>query len=303
LNGIGDSFQARSGFVPRNNVVEGRAFNRFTLYGERGEVLESFSTNFGASRIWRYGDFLSRAAIEGSESLRFSAELRGGWDLGSELQRDFVRFDPDMYQNYQVLRPGGALEPFSMPEMLSGAYGINFSATTPTYRTFGGRIQLSRAKSPIFPEAADGRETALTLGANLRPRETVRVEASGTISYLKRARDGSEFARTMIPRLKVEYQPRRSIFFRIVTEYRSQRQAPLQDPGTGDPLYVDGAPSTAENFNGLRLDLLFSYEPTPGTVAFFGYGSSLDTERAFGIADLKRSSDGFFLKLAYQFRH
>jgi hypothetical protein len=57
-----------------------------------------------------------------------------------------------------------------------------------------------------------------------------------------------------------------------------------------------------QRFNGLRLDLLISYEPTPGTVAFFGYGSSLETDRTFGIADLRRTSDGFFLKLAYQLR-
>ena len=31
LNGIGESFEARSGYVPRNDNVEARAFNRFTL--------------------------------------------------------------------------------------------------------------------------------------------------------------------------------------------------------------------------------------------------------------------------------
>jgi hypothetical protein len=66
---------------------------------------------------------------------------------------------------------------------------------------------------------------------------------------------------------------------------------------------VDGELSTLQRLNGLRIDLLISFEPTPGTVAFFGYGSSMDTERTFGITDLQRSSDGFFLKLAYQFRH
>jgi hypothetical protein len=50
------------------------------------------------------------------------------------------------------------------------------------------------------------------------------------------------------------------------------------------------------------VDLLASYEPTPGTVAFLGYGSSLQSQRTFGISDLSRTADGFFLKVAYLFR-
>jgi hypothetical protein len=52
----------------------------------------------------------------------------------------------------------------------------------------------------------------------------------------------------------------------------------------------------------LRVDWLASFEPTPGTVAFFGYGSSLDDISAFGFHRMQRSSDGFFVKLAYQIR-
>jgi len=128
------------------------------------------------------------------------------------------------------------------------------------------------------------------------------VEATAVFSQLVRVRNGSEFARTVIPRLKMEYQPRRSLFFRIIGEYRSQRQASLEDPRTGELLIVDGDYSTPQKINGLRVDFLISYEPTPGTVAFFGYGSSLESDQSFGITDLTRTSDGFFLKLAYQFR-
>ncbi len=302
LNGIGESFQARSGYVPRNDIVDGHAFNRFTVYGGRGAILESFSTTFSVSRIWRYGGFLSDPAVEGNESLNFMFQMRGGWMLSSRSQRGFVRFDRKMYEGYQVQRTPGIITAFVMPEILSGNYGENFTVTTPTFRAFGGSIQIGYGKSPIFPEAANGRETVAALTAKIRPTDTVRVEATGTISHLTRVRDGSEFARTVIPRIKVEYQPRRSLFFRVVGEYRSQRQAALRDPRTGDPLFADGTVSTAQRFNGLRLDMLFSYEPTPGTAAFFGYGSSLDTDRTFGIADLQRASDGFFVKLAYQFR-
>jgi hypothetical protein len=59
----------------------------------------------------------------------------------------------------------------------------------------------------------------------------------------------------------------------------------------------------AQSTTGLRLDWLASYKPTPGTVAFFGYGSSLATDRMNPLSNhLERMSDGFFLKIAYQIR-
>jgi hypothetical protein len=114
--------------------------------------------------------------------------------------------------------------------------------------------------------------------------------------------DGSEFARSTIPRLKVEYQPNRALFFRVIGEYRSERRAALQDPSTGAPLFVGGVPQPVTEFNGFRLDLLASFEPTPGTVAFLGYGSSLESDREFNWSRLERVNDGFFVKLAYQVR-
>jgi len=65
---------------------------------------------------------------------------------------------------------------------------------------------------------------------------------------------------------------------------------------------VGGRVSREAGFNGMRVDVLLSYEPTPGTVAFFGYGSSLETEREMSFRDFRRQSDGFFVKLAYLFR-
>jgi hypothetical protein len=88
----------------------------------------------------------------------------------------------------------------------------------------------------------------------------------------------------------------------VIGEYRSERRAVLLDPSTGDSLFVGGAPQPAMEFNGLRLDLLASFEPTPGTVAFLGYGSSLESDQEFNWSRLERMNDGFFVKLAYQVR-
>jgi len=89
----------------------------------------------------------------------------------------------------------------------------------------------------------------------------------------------------------------------MVAEYQSQRQAILLDAMDGLPLVIGGVAPGAQSKRGLRLDWLASYKPTPGTVAFFGYGSSLATDRLDPLwTGLRRMNDGFFLKVAYQIR-
>ena len=70
------------------------------------------------------------------------------------------------------------------------------------------------------------------------------------------------------------------------------------DPSATARLGPAGGAATNE----LRSDFLFSYRPTPGTVLFFGYGASLTEPDAFRFQNLRRTSDGFFLKASYLFR-
>jgi len=141
----------------------------------------------------------------------------------------------------------------------------------------------------------------MTLG--WRPTPGIRVEGLAAISRLTRAHDGSEVSRTLIPRLKLEFQPRRSLFFRVVSELRDERLDALRAAGTQSVLYLNGVPSTPETNRNLRTDWLVSYEPSPGTVAFFGYGSTLERLESEALSGMRRATDGFFLKFAYQFRN
>jgi hypothetical protein len=185
---------------------------------------------------------------------------------------------------------------------VNDGFGVNASITTPTYQSFNATARISRGRGGIFAEGSRGYETRLTSSISLRPSASIRMVGSTTISRITRDRDGSEFARTIIPRLKLELQPSRSLFFRVIGEYVAERRSGLTDARTGDPLVIDGAASTPQESNRLRLDWLASFEPSPGTVAFFGYGTSLDDTRAFGFRQIRRASDGFFVKLAYQIR-
>ena len=82
----------------------------------------------------------------------------------------------------------------------------------------------------------------------------------------------------------------------------------LRDPSTDDPIllydsdsntYFPSGPSVVNSF---RMDLLFSFRPTPGTVVFAGYGTTLLDNAAFKFNRLERAADGFFVKLSYVFR-
>jgi uncharacterized protein DUF5916 len=300
LSGLGAGFDDQAGFVNRlrSGVVNGHAFNRFTLYGARGATLENLTVFFGPERTWLYDDFGFKPGLEGNEMVEATFQLRGGWELNGHVERDFVNFQDSTFADYTI---GGPAGPAYRPASTFSGFVWQGKVTTPTWQQLGANLQYRRGRAAIFQEGATGRGWQLTGEVDLRPTSTVRVTATGTVFRLFRL-EGSEFARSIIPRLKLEYQPKRALFFRAIGEYRSERRAALLDPATGAPLLVSGALQPATNFNGLRLDLLASFEPTPGTVAFLGYGSSLETDRDFNWSRLERVNDGFFVKLAYQIR-
>jgi hypothetical protein len=167
---------------------------------------------------------------------------------------------------------------------------------------FDASITWTGGAAAIFAEGSEGRVNRLDATVGVRPSPGVRIEGLAAISRLTRERDGSLYSRTIIPRLKVEYQPNRSLLFRVVSELRDEKTDALRIAGSPTVLYIDGVASTPMNDRRLRTDWLISYEPSPGTVAFLGYGSTLERPETDGLSRLRREQDGFFLKVAYQFR-
>jgi hypothetical protein len=300
LNGMGDGFDAQAGFVNRlrSGVVNGHAFNRLTHYGARGARLENLTIFFGPERTWLYDHFGFTSGLEGDELADATFQLRGGWVLNGHIERDFVNFQDSSFAGYTIGSPSGPA--YRPVKNFSGFVGQT-KVTTPTWQQLGADVSYRWGRAAIFQEGTTGKGWLLTANLALRPTSTVRVSATGTVFRLRRL-NGTEFARSTIPRLKLEYQPTRALFFRVIGEYRSERRAELLDPVSGATLLVAGAPQPVTEFNGLRLDLLASFEPTPGTVAFLGYGSSLESDEEFNWSRLRRSNDGFFVKLAYQVR-
>jgi hypothetical protein len=299
---VGDDFETWSGFVNRSGISTARAFNRYTVYGSRGAAIEQFSVFAGVNRIYQAGALFGRRALEGSNELNWSMRLKGGWNLSGQGSHGFVRFDPQDYAGVAVADGDAPPRPFVPTAGVFDGLSGNLSIATPTWRRWDADLRIEAGAEAIFPEANEGRLLAARVNLNLRPTRAVRVGGSLTLQRLTRAADGSEFARTILPRLKVEVQPNRALFFRVVAEYRSERQAALYDPTTGAPLRAGGVPIEARHNDQLRMDWLASFEPTPGTVAFFGYGSTLNGRRALTFRDLARTDDAFFVKLAYLFR-
>jgi hypothetical protein len=297
---VGDDFETWSGFVNRPGIMSATIYNRWRFYGARGDVIEEFSINPRTTRYWNYGS-LGDPAIEGTDGLVFSASLRGGWSVRSEVGLGFVRFHEADYAGYEVTTDGVDRAPFDAQSGVFDSKTASLTVTTPTWQQWNASLGYAGGETAIYQEASEGRSQRWTGSVSLRPNSSIRANASLTYQRITRAVDGVEFARTILPRLKVEYQPSRALFIRVVGEYRSQRQDALRDTA-GRALVVGGEPSELTPSDRLRLDWLASFEPTAGTVAFIGYGSTLRGNRPLTFRELERTDDAFFLKLSYLFR-
>jgi len=306
FQGIDPDFRTDVGFVQRTGIVSGQIMNRITTYGSPGATIEQWETFYAFGGIWNYDDFWHfPAPLEGSASARSSLKLRGGWELGLTPAWSSVAFDSTFYRGY-ALDTGTDTIPFTVPGRENGLWEVELSAQTPQ-RAFAASASVALGRMAAFFEPAPARELGASASLDWRPTDKIRV--SGQYSYLalNRVRDGSRLSTAHIPRLKIEYQISRPIFFRFVGQYASQKQDALRDPATDLPILIrDGSgvyrPAAAEVQNDFRVDWLFSFRPSPGTVCYAGYGSSLTEGRAFSFSDLHRVNDGFFVKLSYLFR-
>lgn len=300
LNAVAADFESHAGFVNRNDVVSGRAFNRLTWYGAQGGALERVTVFFGPNRIWSYTGFARDAALEGSEFVNASFRLRGDWELTARGSRDFARLDPAHYADLETVTSAGPM-PYVPLDRVSGP-AFELGVSTPVFQLLNASATAGTGTVPIFAEGSEGRARSVTGSLALRPDAATRLVLTTTVQRIDRAIDRSEFARTILPRVRAEFQPSRSFFLRGIVEYRTERRSALRDARTGEPLGVGGVITTDFTANTLRLDLLASYQPVPGTVAFLGYGASLDGPDSFTLRDMSRSADGLFVKLAYQIR-
>ena len=306
---VAPDFQAAAGFVNRTGIVDLSYFNRFTGYGSRGALIETWSAFQRFDRLWKYDGFARQSPFEGSENYSFQATLRGWWQPNLSFGRQAFGFDANSigyqgqpYGAYRVGKTGPGTDPFTIPPALTDLWSVTGGLTTPTWRQFTGTVSVGGGATAIFEEAARGTYTSMSGQIDLRPTRALRISGQYSRLVLHR-RDGSWFSSEDIPRLKVEYQATLSIFFRVVGQYTDLSSDALKDPTTGGPILIGGSAVGPSASKLLRVDWLFSFRPSPGTLVYLGYGAScseFDARCAVG-RQASRLSDGFFAKVSYLF--
>jgi hypothetical protein len=309
--GIADDFRSASGFIQRAGIVHAYVDPSYTVYGKRGAFIERFTGDIVVDGIWQYQNFVHGRHVQ-DKKLHFNANfaLRGGWSIGGGYFVESFGYDSLLFANYrlEVPRTGGGLDtiPFTGQPTIPNSEFI-VQANTPTWKHFNGNAFFLYGHDENFFEWASANLIYSGLGLSYRPTERLRADFSYSWQQVNRRTDGSLVNVGRIPRLKLEYQLARPLFVRLVGQYIQQKTDSLRDDSrTGAPILIAGANglerSAARSDNRFHADVLVSYQPTPGTVLFLGYGSDMTDTGAFRFSNLTRTSDSFFAKISYLFR-
>jgi uncharacterized protein DUF5916 len=315
INASDEKFRARSGFFPRPGLVHLRFQPRVTVYRGGGSLMESATFDVNLNGRWRYDEFIGGAGIM-DEQLHFNVNttLKGGWNLTGSLLLETFGYPFEIYGGYRVELPrlGGGADTVAFvgrPRIPNRDYVLSFE--TPEFEHLSANAFILWGNDENFFEWSPGRIIISNLGMTWRPTDKLRLDGTYALQQVRRVSDGSLVNVAHLPRLKMEYQLSRPIFLRLVGEYGHEKQDSLRDDTrTEAPILVFD--SQSETFvrtraftrSSFRGDILFSYQPNPGTVVFLGYGSTLldpVDPTAPRVTGLRRAEDGFFLKMSYLF--
>jgi len=310
MSGIDEHFKTLSGFISRVGIAHGAIDHRYTWFNARGSVLEALTGDILYDDTWQYSHLLRHGDAQDKKfHVSTTANLRGGWSVGAGVYWETFGWDSLLYSNYAIERTVGTKVdtiPFTGVGRIPNRDYVA-TITTPQWKQFDANLLYVGGQDENFFEWAQANIDYLSVGVNYRPTDHVRV--SGTFNYQDfwRRTDHSLAGRNVIPRVKVEYQFTRAIFLRVVGEYDLAETDDLRDETrTFFPLIIDGEKALATRSRKFHSDFLFSYQPNPGTVVFFGYGSLANAApnplERFNFQPLVRASDYVFVKLSYLFR-
>ena len=311
VNGIGTDFDAQSGFIARSGIANVNFTNRFTFLAKPGSLIEAITPEFAWLNSFRYDDFIRGGPVQ-DEKLHFrvNSRLKRGWSVGAQLLLERFSYDPDLYSNYVYIAPraGGAdtVGYRGTPNLINVDWVG--SVNTPEFKRFSLTSFVLYGVDENFPEWSSARIAIVNLGLNVRPTDQLRIAGTWNVETYDRRTDGTRVLTRNVPRVRVEYQVTRQIFVRVIGEVAKLQQDSLRDDSrTNLPVFYrndDGTLTRAVAFDRLRgrLDFLFSYLPTPGTVIFFGYGNTSRADRPGGTMALQPNRDVFFMKFSYLFR-
>ena len=311
LNAISDDFETWSGFIGRAGIVNASVNPSYTWEFDQSAFVQRFTTDVRIDGTYQYQNFVHGGQVQDQKyHINTTSILQGGWVVGAGAYIEAFGWDKALYSRYRLLRNDGlggidTLAYTGTPRIPNLDYYLSIG--TPAFKRFNANSFFLYGNDENFYEWSSAWLTYLNLNLNWRPTDQVRIGLTYNYQRVVRRSDNSQVNATHIPRLTLEYQLARPLFLRIIGQYVQSETDSLRDDGRTDlPIYRQTpgglVRAGARSVNDLRLDLLASYRPTPGTVLFLGYGSSYVTEERFKFATLDRTQDGFFVKLSYLFR-
>jgi hypothetical protein len=313
VRGVDPGFRAAAGFISRTGIATGNFNHQVITYGKPGSVLDRWSSDVVWDGTWQYDELIAGHASQ-DRKLHFNQNFifRGGWRAGASVLFESYGYDKSLYSDYFLGRQGAnGLEftPYPDGPRLPNL-DFQVSAVTPQRGGVEFDAFMLWGRDENFYEWSSANIIFLNVGAAWKPTGKLRVDARYQLQSFRRRTDDSIVGIRRIPRVKAEYQIARPIFVRVVGEYNSDWQDDLRDDSrTNLPIYIlnraTGAYDRAAKAytKSFRADWLFSYQPTPGTVFFAGYGNTLaNLDEDPRRPQLRRTLDGFFLKVSYLFR-
>jgi hypothetical protein len=313
FEGVSDEFVAGAGFISQPDAVGLGAGGSVTTYGSPGAFLARATGGLRTQARWIYDDFVSgREELDRQLFLTGSAQFRGGWELDLFSWFEDFGYDHRLYRDHAVerRRPGGLVDTIA-PYPGAGTirnYGLSLTLGTPWVGPFSGRLNAMYGNDVNYDEWSPATIFFVNSSLQFRPTSQLRLDGTYILTSYRRRTDGTLVSISHIPRVRLEYQATRSVFVRLVGEYRSSHRDALRDDGRTDaPVLLRGADGVyrralRQEADRFAWDFLFSYQPVPGTVFFAGYGGNYRDTGRFRFADLTRTGDGFFLKASYLFR-
>ena len=313
FRGIDPEFVAGSGFIARSGVVRASATPRWSWFPTKRRV-EAVSFSPAIDLTWEWDRFMDGKEWNDIKLLTTTnVTLKGGWRTRFFTWTESFKWPSYLYTNYYVeMRDANGAVTDTVPFVATNRlpnYGVDMGLNTPQWKTFAGSIGVTTGRDDNFDEWSSALILFTTLNLDWRPTDRLRLNSRWIDQQFFRKSDRSLVRRRMIPRLKTEYQLSRPIFVRFVTQYDGSKVDAFRDDGRSNfPVLFrnpDGTfrRSVARERGGLRSDVLFSYQPTPGTVFFAGYGASHGANEFLEPSLLLRSSDAFFIKASYLLRY
>lgn len=330
LTDIHPDFRARSGFITRAGDTQVNAGATLTRFGRAGATLERRSLSITTTNYFDHDGFWSGdTPFEHEVRVTPSFAFKGGRSLTIVLRNGYFRFRPEAYRYYTVVDDGGAQAAFVTPEALQNLKGIAIMPRTRINNQLNMNGSFIAREIPIFSEASRGYELQFRPDVQWRPTIRLQVSLNHTFSRIWRTSEETEaltqstsglnglgtsvqrsvtisnkelYSTVNVTNFRLQYQFNKSLMARGSVQYELDNREALQDPTTGQQLAYAGTPVAAREGGEFQGQFLLQYEPSPGTIVYFGYSRLMVGERSYQLSRLDPVEEGFFVKFSYLFR-